>query len=205
MLKGMLGKKIGMSRWFDSEGNSIGVSLIKCGPCYIVDKKDNKIQIGFEEIKESRLNKSQAGYLKKKKLPSLKYLKEVGCLGKSEQIAVGDRVLADIFKVGEFLDIQGISKGKGFSGVVKRWGFRGAPASHGAQGHRVCGSVGASSDPSRVWPGLRMPGRKGSATTTVFKLKIMEISTDENLIIVKGAVPGPKKGLLFLKRSVKKL
>ncbi|MFC2062101.1 50S ribosomal protein L3 [Elusimicrobiota bacterium] len=204
MIQGLLGKKIGMSLWFDHEGNSMSVTLISCGPCFIVAKEKDRIQIGYEIVRESRLGKPETGYLKKKNLPPLKYLKQVSWLGKEEdQPEVGNTIDGSVFGVGEIIDIQGISKGKGFAGVVKRWGFKGGPASHGARCNRAPGSIGASSYPSRVWPGLKMAGRKGGVKVTNTNIEILEIDTNENIIAVKGSVPGVKKGLVFLKRNAK--
>lgn len=206
MIQGLLGRKIGMSRWFDKDGNSVSVTLISCGPCYVVDKTKNRIQIGYEVTKESSLNKPKIGYFKKKKVPFLKYIKHVSWCGKEEdQPQIGDKIYVDEFKIGEKIDVQGKSKGKGFSGVIKRWGFKGGPASHGSRSHRIHGSIGQSSDPSRVWPGMKMAGRKGGKNVTVSGLEVMNMDKNENIIFLRGAVPGPKKNVLFLKRSIKEI
>ncbi len=205
MIHGLLGIKIGMSRWFDIDGNSIPVSLISCGPCYVVDREDNEIKIGYEEIRESRLNKPELGYLKKKKLPPLKYLKVVKWYGKNtEPPEIGAKLYVDVFEIGEKIDIQGISKGKGFTGVIKRWGFKGGPGGHGSRFHRAPGSIGQAASPSRVFPGVKMAGRKGGTKVSVWNLEVMDINKNENIIIVKGAVPGPRKSLLFLQKNIKK-
>ncbi|MFH1414887.1 MAG: 50S ribosomal protein L3 [Elusimicrobiota bacterium] len=204
MIQGLLGKKVGMSRWFDEEGNSVGITLISCGPCYIVDSNGAKIKIGFSRIKESRLTKAEIGQFKKKELPVLKYTKEVLWYGKDEEKpGVGEKLSADVFEIGERIDVQGKSKGKGFTGVMKRWGFKGGPGSHGSRFHRVGGSIGQASSPSRVFPGLKMPGRKGYDKVTVKNLEIVAIDIEENIVAVRGAVPGPGKGLLFLQRNAK--
>ena len=205
MLEGILGKKVGMSRWFDSEGNSHGVTLIKCGPCYVSSKPGSgRIQIGFEEVKEKSLTKARVGHLKKNGLPALRHLKEVKWRGEeSSSPSVGEVISAGIFEEGEKVDVQGISKGKGFAGVVKRWGFRGGRASHGSTTHRKSGSIGAGSDPSRVWPGQKMAGRMGGEKTTVFNLEVVKIDSEENLVALKGAVPGPNKSVVFLRRTLK--
>ncbi len=205
MLEGILGKKVGMTRWFDAHGNSVGVTLIKSGPCYITDKNALGLQIGYEEVKKNRINKPQAGYFKKKNIPPLRHLKEIKWYGKAEsQPEIGKKVFVDIFKIGEIIDIQSNSKGKGFTGVMKRWGFSGGPSGHGSRSHRVPGSIGASSDPSRVWPGQKMPGRKGNVKVTTHNLEIVDIDISENIIVVKGSVPGPRKGLVFIRRNIKK-
>jgi large subunit ribosomal protein L3 len=202
MLEGILGKKIGMSRFFDSDGNSVPVTLVSCGSCYVVENLDSKVKIGFWETKEKSLKGPRTGYLKKKNLPPLKYLKEVKWFGKQEeQPKEGEMITSDIFEVGEKIDVQGTSKGKGFTGVVKRWGFKGGPAGHGSRSHRIPGSIGASSYPSRVWPGKKMPGRKGTQKVTVLNLEVVGVDSKENIIAIRGAVPGPGKGLVFIKRS----
>jgi large subunit ribosomal protein L3 len=204
MIQGLLGTKIGMTRWFDADGNSYGVTLIACGPCYVVEKDGKKIRLGYKEVKESKLTKSELGFLKKKDLPALKFQKVVDWYGKEEeQPAVGEKLTVNAFEIGEKLNIQGTSKGKGFAGVMKRWGFGGGPGGHGSRFHRAPGSIGQAASPSRVFPGLKMAGRMGSDSVTLKNIEVMDIDTDENIIIVKGAVPGSKKGLLFLQRNVK--
>ncbi len=205
--KAILGKKLEMTQIF--EGNNIvPVIIIQAGPCKIVQKKTkekdgyNAIQIGFEEIKESKLNKPELGHFQKNKIPSLRYLKEVK-LADISQIAVGDELKVDIFKKGDLVNISGISKGKGFQGVVKRYGFKGGPASHGAkQWHRRPGSIGASSDPSRVFKGKKMPGRMGREKVTTRNLTVVDIDTENNLLLVKGSVPGTKGRLLLIKEAL---
>jgi large subunit ribosomal protein L3 len=205
MIQGLLGKKIGMSRWFDEDGNCHGVTLISCGPCYVIENKgDNKIKIGYGEVKESKLTKPVLGYLKKNNVPPVKYQKEVLWGGKVDEMpGVGEKISVEVFAIGEKIDIQGISKGKGFAGVIKRWNFKGGPAGHGSHFHRAPGSIGQCADPSRVFPGKKMPGRKGGKNVTVSNLEILAIDKGENVIAVKGAVPGANKGLLFLQRNVK--
>lgn len=202
MIQGILGKKVGMTRWFDQDGDSHPVTVVHCQPNYIVQVKKNKIQLGYQKCKAKNLKKPRTVYLEKKKLPPLKYLKEV----KSEdngEYKVGEDVKVDIFEIGEKVDVQGTSKGKGFSGVVKRWGFKGGPAGRGSRMHRAPGSIGASSDPSRVWPGQKMAGRKGGSKVTISNLEIVDIDPNENFIMIKGAIPGPSESIVFVKRSVK--
>ncbi len=204
MIQGLLGKKIKMTRWFDAAGKSIPVTLIELGPCYVTDTGTDKIQIGYKEVKEKALKKPQVGFFKKNKLPLLKYLKTVEWSGdKKDMPRIGKKFCANEFKVGERIDIQGKSKGKGFSGTVKRWGFRAGPNSHGSRKHRIPGSIGGSSDPSRVWPGLKMAGRYGGEKITEENLEIVNISEKENILAVKGAVPGPKKNVVFVRRRKK--
>ncbi len=204
MIQGLLGKKIGMSRWFDADGNSIGVTLISCEPCYVLERYEKKIKIGCGKVKEKALTKADVGYLKKKDMPPLKYLKEIEWYGKEDSMPqVGDKINVDAFEVGEIIDVQGISKGKGFTGVVKRWGFKGGPSGHGSRFHRAQGSIGQAATPSRVFPGMKMAGRKGGEKVTVNSLEIVSIDKEENIIFVKGAVPGANRGLLFLRRNAK--
>jgi len=205
MLQGILGKKIGMSRWFSPEGDALAVTLISCDSCYVVEKKDGRLQIGFEEVKEKALSKPELGYLKKRNLPPLKNLKEVMWNGKTEEMPeVGEKINADIFQAGEKVDIQAKTKGKGFTGVVKRWGFSGGAATRGSRSHRAPGSIGASAYPSRVWPGKKMAGRKGGDRVTIMNMEVVNVDPVENIIAVKGAVPGPNKGIVFVRRTVKK-
>ncbi|MGM0441100.1 MAG: 50S ribosomal protein L3 [Elusimicrobiota bacterium] len=204
MIQGLLGKKLKMSRWFDEDGNSVPVTLIELGPCYVTGFKDNKVQIGYREVKKKSLKKPQIGFFKKNNLPFLKYLKSVEWLGDKKEIpAVGEKLSVNEFEVGEKIDVQGESKGRGFTGTVKRWGFSSGPHGHGSRRHRIPGSIGGSSDPSRVWPGLKMAGRDGGKMITEENLKIVYISKEENVIAVKGAVPGPKKNVVFVRRRKK--
>lgn len=204
MIQGLLGTKLKMSRWFDDKGKSVPVTLIELGPCYVTGYQDNKVQIGYRKVKEKSLKKPQIGFFKKNDLPLLKYLKSVEWLGDKEDIPeVGEKLCADEFEVGEKIDIQGDSKGRGFTGTVKRWGFRAGPHGHGSRKHRIPGSIGGSSDPSRVWPGLKMAGRHGGKKITEENLEIVNISPDENIVAVKGSVPGPKKNVVFVRRRKK--
>ncbi len=202
MIQGILGKKIKMSRWFDSEGKTVPVTLLKCGPCYVVNKNGKNIQLGFEKMKEKDVKKPEAGYFKKQDVPSLKYLKEVKWSGSEDKMPEkGERIGAEVFKETDMVDIQGKSKGKGFTGVVKRWGFNGGRATHGSTMHRSTGSIGQSADPSRVFPGKKMAGRSGGEKVTEMNLEIVNVDEKENIIAVKGAVPGPNKGLIFIRKS----
>jgi len=205
MIEGMLGKKLGMSRIFDPDGNAVAVTLIECGPCYVsAVSETGGVQLGFEEVKEKSLSKAEAGHLKKSKLPLLRNLKEVKWQGSdADAPSVGDVFKADSFNEGEHVDIQGVTKGKGFSGVMKRWGFGGGRKTHGGTTPRGPGSIGAGSDPSRVWPGMKMAGRYGGANITAFNLEVVKIDPAENTIAVKGSVPGPAKSILFIRRSLK--
>lgn len=207
MIQGLIAKKIGMSQQFDDAGNVIPVTILKAGPCTVVQKKTAEkdgyiaVQLGFVEERAVRKpTKPQTGHFKKAGVPVVKKLQEFGC---SDPAAVkeGDQVLVDIFEVGETVHAVGTSKGKGFAGVVKRHHFAGGGAAHGSMFHRAPGSIGASSYPSRVVKGMRMGGHMGSERITVRKLKVVATDKDNNLLIVKGAVPGAKGGYVLIKKG----
>lgn len=210
MSLGILGKKIGMTQIFDQKGEAIPVTLVKAGPCVVIQKKledkhgYNALQLGFDEVKKSKLNKPLQGIFEKLKLPPKRFIKEIRC-PEIKQYEVGQEITVDIFQVGDFVDISGVSKGKGFAGVVKRWGFHGGPASHGAHGwHRRPGSIGASAFPSRVFKGKKMAGHLGMAKVTVQNLEVVGVEREQNLLLVKGAVPGGKGGYLVIRKAIKK-
>ncbi len=206
MSKGLLGKKIGMLRVYLDAEKSIPATAVEVGPCYIVEINQNskKLTLGFEEVKEKKVNKPRMGFLKKQGLPSLKHLKEFAFAGDKEY-KVGEQINADLFNVGDFVDISGITKGKGFQGGVKRWHWKGGPKSHGSMSHRRVGSIGASSDPSRVWKGQHMPGQMGSDKLTVQNLKVIKVDKDKNLLLLKGSVPGHRNCLLIISKAKKKI
>ena len=204
MIKVILGKKIGMSQIYD-DNSLIPVTVVEAGPCTVVQRKVkekdgyNAIQLGFEEVKETQVNKPQSGHFRKAKVSPRRFLKEF----KMEDIGglkVGDVIKVGVFKEGDLVDVAGVSKGKGFAGVVKRHGFKGGPASHGAkQWHRRPGSIGASSDPSRVFKGKKMPGKMGSEKVTTPNLKLIKINKELNLLLIKGSLPGKKGGVVAIK------
>ncbi|HOW85137.1 MAG TPA: 50S ribosomal protein L3 [Candidatus Aminicenantes bacterium] len=207
MIQGLIAKKIGMSQQFDDAGNVVPVTVLKAGPCTVIQKKTPEtdgypaVQLGFvEERAVRRATKPQTGHFKKSGVPVVKKLQEVGC---SDLAAVkeGDQVLVDIFEIGETIDVIGTSKGKGFAGVVKRHHFAGGDAAHGSMFHRAPGSIGASSYPSRVIKGMRMGGHMGHDRVTVRKLKVVATDKDQNLLIVKGAVPGAKGGYVLVRKA----
>jgi len=207
MIQGLIGKKIGMSQQFDDAGNVIPVTILKAGPCTVIQKKTAEkdgyaaVQLGFVEERGVRKpRKPQLGHFKKAGVPVVKKLQEVGC---SDPAAVkeGDQVLVDIFEVGETIHVVGTSKGKGFAGVVKRHHFAGGDAAHGSMFHRAPGSIGASSYPSRVVKGMRMGGHMGDERVTVRNLKVVATDKDNNLLLVKGAVPGAKGGYVLIKKG----
>jgi large subunit ribosomal protein L3 len=213
MALGLIGKKLGMSQIFDEHGNVIPVTVIKAGPCYVVQKKSaekegyNAVQIGFDEvIKVQRVNKPEAGHFKKADVTPTKVLKEIKVSPEDlESSDVGSIYSVDIFEPGDFVDITGTSKGKGFAGVMKRHGFHGAPASHGAhEAFRHGGSIGQNMTPGRVMKGMKMPGHMGSKKVTIQNLKIVDVRSDVNLLLIEGAIPGPTTGYVVIKQAVKK-
>jgi large subunit ribosomal protein L3 len=206
MRKGILGKKLGMTRVFRENGQSIPVSALEVGPCYIIQikrsEKDgyNAIQIGFQPKKEKRLNKPLNGHLRAAGKGGLSFLRELR-VGDPESFELGQEITGEIFDVGDRVTVRGMSKGRGFSGVVKRWGFSGGDTAHGCRSHRVPGSVGASATPSRVMKGKRLPGRMGNQWVTVKNLRVIDVVREKNVILVKGAVPGSKGGLVEVRRT----
>lgn len=202
-MKGLIGKKIGMTSVFAEDGTNITCTVIEAGPCYVTAVKTmendgySAIQLGFQERKEKRLAKPQAKNFKKKKLPLLRHLKEVRDFENISEMKIGDVLKADIFRAGETIKVTGTSKGKGFQGVVKRHNFGGGSKTHGqSDRQRAPGSIGASSYPSRVYKGQRMAGRTGGEKITVRNLKVVKVIPDSNLILVNGAIPGAISGLV---------
>ena len=207
MIQGLIAKKIGMSQQFDDAGNVVPVTVLKAGPCTVIQMKTAEkdgytaVQLGFVEERAVRKPlKPQTGHFKKAGVPVVRKLQEVGCSDPAS-IKEGDQVLVDIFEVGEMVDVVGTSKGKGFAGVVKRHHFAGGGAAHGSMFHRAPGSIGASSYPSRVVKGMRMGGHMGHERVTVRKLMVVATDKDQNLLLVRGAVPGAKGGYILIKKA----
>jgi large subunit ribosomal protein L3 len=209
MVKGIIGRKLGMTQVFSDDGNVLPVTVIEAGPCIVVQKKTldndgyNVLQLGYSEKKVKRLNKPLKGHFKKHNATPCAYLKEFG-VDNIEDYQEGDSITIDMFNAGDFVDVTGVSKGKGFAGVVKRWGFRGGPGGHGSMFHKSPGSIGASATPSRVFKGRKMPGRLGGKRVTVQNIQVVEVKPDKNIILLKGAVPGSQNGIITIKSSVKK-
>ena len=200
--KGILGRKVGMTRVYDENGRAIPVTVIEAGPCTILQKKTevkegyNAIQLGFIEKKSSRLNKPEAGHFKRSGGKGFYHIKEFR-VNDPEAYEVGQSItLAEIFAIGDLIDISGKSKGRGFQGVVKRYGFHGGRKTHGSNFHRAPGSIGCSAWPSRVVKGKKMPGRMGNDVVTQKNLKVIDIRTEENVLLVHGTIPGAKNGIL---------
>lgn len=205
MIIGLLGKKIGMTQIFDKEGSVIPVTVVQAGPCPIIELKDSsKIKIGFEEAKEKSFNKAQNGFFKKHGIKPLKIVKEFRAQDVS-QYQVGQEIKVDLFKPGDFVDVSGISIGKGFQGGMKRWGWSGGPKGHGSMHHRRVGSIAPSADPSRTYRGRTMPGHMGNARTTVQGLRIMDVDLENNLLLIKGSIPGYQRSFVEIKKSKKRV
>ncbi len=205
MTNGLLGKKLGMTQVFD-DSRLTPVTVIEAGPCRVVTVKTKErdgyeaVQLSFGEVKERKLSKAELGHLKKHQAPASRWLRE---FQKDGDVAVGQSVTVSMFKKGDWVDVVGISKGKGFQGVVKRHHYAGGPESHGSMFHRAPGSIGASSYPSRVWKGKTLPGHMGAERVTTQRLKVVDSRPDENLLFVRGAIPGATDGLIIVRKSKK--
>ncbi len=209
MINGILGKKVGMTQVFKADGTVVPVSVIACGPCVVVQKKTKEtdgyeaLKVGYEDVRESLKNKPDQGQFKKAGIPVKRHLKEF----KVDDISayeVGQEVKADIFEVGQYVDVTGTSKGKGFQGVIARHGQHRGPMSHGSHYHRSPGSMGACADPSRVFKSKNLPGHGGMLTSTVQNIEVVKVDAENNILLVKGAVPGASGGYLTIQKSVKK-
>ena len=209
MKKAILGKKIGMTQIFDEKGAAIPVTVIEAGPCVVTQIKTeendgyNAIQVGFGDVKENRVNKPIKGHFAKLKLALKKHLSEFR-LDDISTFNVGDELKADIFAEGDYVDVQGITKGKGFQGVIKRHGQHRGPMGHGSMYHRRPGSMGPTSSPGRVFPGKKLPGHMGTQTVTIQNLKVVKVDAERNLILIKGSMPGAKNAIVKIKSAVKK-
>ena len=208
MNKAIIGKKIGMTQIFDEKGRVIPVTAIEAGPCVVAQVKNvetdgyEAIQLGFGEVKESKVNRPIKGHFAKSKLTPKKHLREFR-VDSVEGVKVGDELKADTFTAGDKVDIQGISKGKGFQGVIKRHGQSRGPMGHGSMYHRRPGSMGPTSTPGRVFKGKKLPGHMGRNTITIQNLEVVKVDLDKNVILVKGSVPGANGSILKIKSSIK--
>jgi large subunit ribosomal protein L3 len=203
-VKVILGKKVGMTQVFSENGEAVPVTVIEAGPCYVTQVKTPEsdgytaVQLGFEEVKEQRLSGGERGHLKRNDLPALRHLRELRV--REVDVEEGERIQVDVFEVGDWVDVVGITKGRGFAGVVKRHGFGGGPKTHGqSDRQRAPGSIGACATPGRVWKGLRMAGRMGDARITAQSQRVEVVDAERNLLAVRGGVPGSKGGLLVIK------
>lgn len=209
MKKAIIGKKVGMTQIFDETGKVIPVTVIEAGPCVVVQKKTGEkegyasVQLGFEDIKERKLSKPENGHLKKAGVAPKKHLKEFK-LDDIDSLNVGDEIKADVFVPGDKVDVTGISRGKGYAGVIKRWNAQRTPTSHGGGPvHRHAGSMGSGTDPSRIFPGKIGAGHMGVEQVTVQNLDVVKVDAELNMIAVRGAIPGPKGGIVYLRNTVK--
>ncbi|NLF50681.1 MAG: 50S ribosomal protein L3 [Leptolinea sp.] len=208
MLKGLIGKKIGMTQIFDENGAAVPVTIIEAGPCFVTQVRTpekegySAVQLGFDEVKPKRLSGGELGHLKKSNIPPLRFVREFAV--KDPQVSVGDTVKVDLFSMGDSVDVIGTSKGKGFQGGVKRYHFRGGPATHGqSDRHRAPGSRGSGTTPGRVYKGARGAGHMGNDRVTAQNLKVVLVDVERNLIGVRGAVPGSRNGLVMVKEARK--
>jgi large subunit ribosomal protein L3 len=208
-MKGLIGKKLGMTQIFDESGEVQPVTLIEAGPCYVTQVRREKtdgyvaVQLGFEEVNPRRLTGGQLGHLKRSDLPPLRYLREFR-VKTADDIAEGEKLSVEVFEIGDRVDVEGNSKGRGFAGTVKRHGFGGGPKTHGqSDRHRAPGSIGATSTPGRVYKGTRMSGRMGGERVTSQNLRVEVVDPERNIIGVRGSVPGGKNGLVIIKQARK--
>ena len=205
--KAILGIKIGMTQIFDEQGQAVPVTVVEAGPCTVLQKKNhasdgyNAIQVGFGSVKENRVNKPLKGHFKKANVKPLRFIREFR-MENIDEYEIGQEIKVDLFAPGDVVDVVGTSKGKGFAGGVKRHNFARGSMGHGSKYHRRPGSLGAKG-PARVFKGRKLPGRMGGERVTVQGLKVVKVYPERNLILIKGSIPGPKKGLVLIKNSVK--
>ena len=205
MIRGLIGKKLGMTGLFTPAGRFVPVTVVQAGPCVVTQIKTadtdgyNALQLGFSDKKPSRVNKPLEGHLKKCGEGRFAVLREIP-VDKPEEYSLGQRITSEHFKVGDRVDVMGTTKGRGFSGVIKRHGFHGGRKTHGSKSHRIPGSIGCSASPSRVFKGKKLPGQYGNDRKTVRNLEIVDIRPDENLLLIKGCVPGARSGLVAIRK-----
>lgn len=223
MKKAILGKKIGMTQIFNEEGKLLPVTVVEAGPCVVIMKKTTEndgydaLQVGFVDAKDKEIKKKETakkivgkkritfalqGHFNKNNVPFKKYIKEFR-LEDCSTYEIGQEIKADIFAAGDKVDVSGISKGKGFAGVIKRWHAQRGPETHGSKYHRAVGSMGASSNPARTFKNKHLPGHMGAVNVTVLNLQVAKVIPDKNIILIKGAIPGPNKGIVVIKNTVK--
>lgn len=208
-MQGLIGRKVGMTRVFDEKGTQVSVTIIQAGPCVVVQRKTaaadgyEAVQLGFGEQKEARLARAQQGCFKKAGVPAKRVLREV-LLKQGEDAKVGDTLTVSLFEDATHVDVSGVTKGRGFQGVVRRHGMAGGPKGHGSMMHRRTGAIGNRTWPGRVFKNRRMPGQMGNVHVTVQNLRIVELRSDEGLLLVEGAVPGARGAVLLVRKAVKK-
>jgi large subunit ribosomal protein L3 len=201
---GILGKKIGMTQIFADDGSFVSVTAIEAGPCPVLAIKDKNIQLGFDLVKEKNLKKPISGYFKKLNIASRKFIREVP-KDTTKEYKVGEELKVDMFVPGDFVDVRGISIGKGFQGGMKRWHWKGGPRTHGSTSHRRVGSIGSSTTPGRVFRGHHMPGHMGATGVTTQNLKVIKVDLENNILLIRGSVPGFKNGYVIIKKALKKV
>jgi len=206
-VNGILGIKLGMTQVFTEDGLSVPVTVMQAGPCVVVQRRNKQkdgydaVQLGLVEfVKPQRITKAMTGHFKKADVAPMRWLREFRLEESGDEAKAGDRVLVDRFAPGEYVDVTGVGKGKGFQGGVKRWHYRGGDATHGSMFHRAPGGIGASSFPSRVWKGQHFPGHMGNERVTVKNLRVVKVDNEENLLLVRGAVPGPRGCYLLIRK-----
>ena len=208
MKKAIIGRKIGMTQIFDENGKVIPVTVVEAGPCAVLQKKTeekdgyNAIQVGFEDIREKLANKPKKGHFAKAGV-SLKRIVREFRLENIDEYEVGTEIKADVFAAGDKVDVTGVSKGKGFQGTIKRWNFHRGPMAHGSKYHRAVGSMGAASDPSRTFKNKKMPGHMGNKKSTILNIEVVKVMADKNVLLIKGGIPGPNKGFVVIRNTVK--
>ncbi|MGI6702199.1 MAG: 50S ribosomal protein L3 [Christensenellales bacterium] len=208
MNKAIVGTKLGMSQVFNKDGTLVPVTVIQAGPCPVIQVKTadkdgyEAVKVAFSDIKENRVNKCLKGEFKKAKVPAKRYLREFK-LENASGYQIGQEIKCDIFSEGDVVDVTGTTRGRGYTGTIQRWNFHRGPMGHGSGYHRGVGSLGSNSTPSKVLKNKKMPGQYGNERVTIQNLKVVKIDSARNLIMVKGAVPGPKKGLVIIKQAVK--
>lgn len=208
MNKGIIGKKLGMTQIFLEDGTRVPVTVVQAGPCVVVQKKNAEndgytaVQIGFENLQAAKVNAAERGHCVKAGKGVFRYLRELK-LEQHADLNVGDELTVQQFAAGDLIDVTGVSIGKGFQGVIKRHNFKGGRASHGSRFHRAPGSIGCSATPSRVFKNKKMPGQMGNERVTVQRLQVVRVDADQNLLLIKGAIPGSKNNVVVIKDSVK--
>jgi large subunit ribosomal protein L3 len=203
IMAGLLGKKIGMTVVFTPEGKKVSVTAIEAGPCIVLAVREKALQLGFDAAKESRLSMAVNGVFKKLNVAPKKFIREVP-KESGKEFKVGEELKVDVFKEGLFVDVTGVSKGKGFQGGMKRWHWAGGPGTHGHTSHRRVGSIGSTTTPGRVWRGHHMPGHMGNERVTVQNCKVVKVDTESNILLVKGAIPGHKNTYVIVRSAKKK-
>jgi large subunit ribosomal protein L3 len=203
IMLGLLGKKIGMTQVFTDAGERVSVTVLEAGPCAILAIGAKSIQLGFEAIAQRKVSKPMAGYFKKLNVEPKRMIREVP-RDPSRECKVGEDIKADLFEAGDYVDVSGVSIGKGFAGGMKRWHWKGGPETHGSTSHRRVGSIGSTTTPGRVWKGHHLPGHMGARSSTVQNLLVVKSDAQNNLLLVKGAVPGHKNAYVVIRKAIKK-